>query len=105
MKKYKNIYIVCVLTWSLLGVKTILAPPRSVSFRGLIQNFDEHPHPFHMQSPPGTVYSVYKINNKFIQYYFYQLFSYQSLHGKQNILVDSKMPYNTAIQMHPQDVQ
>ena len=32
-------------------------------------------------------------------------FFYQSLHGKQNILVDSKMPYNTAIQMHPQDVQ
>ena len=36
---------------------------------------------------------------------FYQLFSYQSLHGKQNILADSKMPYNTANQMHPQTVQ
>lgn len=27
------------------------------------------------------------------------------MHGKQNILADSKMPYNTAIQMHPQNVQ
>ena len=32
-------YIVCVLTWSLLGVKKAWATPRSVSFRGLIQNF------------------------------------------------------------------
>ena len=30
---------VCVLTWSLLGVKKSWATPRSVSFRGLIQNF------------------------------------------------------------------
>ena len=30
---------VCVLTWSLLGVKKTWATPRSVSSRGLIQNF------------------------------------------------------------------
>ena len=32
-------YIVCVLTWSLLGVKKAWATFRAVSFRGLIQNF------------------------------------------------------------------
>ena len=36
-QKYKNIYIVCVLTWSLSGVKKKTS--RSVSFRGLTQNF------------------------------------------------------------------
>ena len=42
-KKKKNIYIyiyiVFVSTWSLLGVKKAWATTRSVSFRGLIQNF------------------------------------------------------------------
>ena len=38
-KKYKNIYIVCVLTWSLLGVKKILGHAQSVFFSGLIENF------------------------------------------------------------------
>ena len=41
-KKYRNIHIVCVLTWSLLGVKKRLGPVPS----------DEHPHTFHMRSPP-----------------------------------------------------
>ena len=45
--------IVYVLTWSLLGVKNELGPsqdrsPLGVSFK--ISN--EHPHPFHMRSPP-----------------------------------------------------
>ena len=33
-KKYKYIYIVRVLAWSLLGVKKACATPRSFSFRG-----------------------------------------------------------------------
>ena len=38
-EKYKNIYIVCLLTWSLLGSRKACATPRSVSFRGFFQNF------------------------------------------------------------------
>ena len=72
-KKYKNIYLiciflihfiysihiiqvfsfVCVLTWSLLGVKKAWATPRSVSFRGLIQNFRRASPPLsYARSPP-----------------------------------------------------
>ena len=47
-------YIVCVLTWSLLGVKKAWATPRSVSFRGLIQNFRQASPPLsYAESPPG----------------------------------------------------
>ena len=54
-KKYKNIYMVCVLTWSLLGVKKSLATtPRSVSFRGLIEEFRRAFSPVSCEeSPPG----------------------------------------------------
>ena len=75
-KKYKNIYLiciflirfiysihiikvfsfVCVLTWSLLGVKKSCAwtTPRSVFFRGLIQNFRRASPPLsYAESPPG----------------------------------------------------
>ena len=72
-KKHKNTYIfiftflmrfiysihiiqvfsfVCVLTWSLLGVKKAWAMPRSVSFRGLIQNFRQASPPrLYAESP------------------------------------------------------
>ena len=66
-KKYKNIYLiyiflirfiysihiiqvfsfVCVLTWSLLGVKKSLGHAQI----GLLKTSDEDPHPFHMRSP------------------------------------------------------
>ena len=47
--------MVCVLTWSLLGVKKSLATtPRSVSFRGLIQEFRRAFSPVSCEeSPPG----------------------------------------------------
>ena len=42
-----------VLTWSLLGVKKAWATPRSVSFRGLIQNFRQASvPPSYAESPP-----------------------------------------------------
>ena len=41
---------VCVLTWSLLGIKKSLGHAQIV----LLQISDEHPHPFHMRSPPGS---------------------------------------------------
>ena len=45
---------VCVLTWSPLGVKKAWATPRSVSFRGLIQNFRRASPPLsYAESPPG----------------------------------------------------
>ena len=45
--------IACVLTWSLLGVKKAWAMPRSVSFRGLIQNFRQASPPrLYAESPP-----------------------------------------------------
>ena len=44
---------VCVLTWSLLGVKKVWASPRSVSFRGLIQNIRRASPPLsYAESPP-----------------------------------------------------
>ena len=44
---------VCVLTWSLLGVKKAWAAPRSVSFRALIQNFRRASPPLsHAEYPP-----------------------------------------------------
>ena len=75
-KKYKNIYLicmfsihfiysipiiqvfsfVCVLTWSILGVKKAWATHRSVSFRCLIQNSQRASPPLsYAGSPPGTV--------------------------------------------------
>ena len=43
---------VCVLTWPLLGIKN--AWPRSVSFRGLIQNFRQVSSPLsYVEPPPG----------------------------------------------------
>ena len=54
LKKYKKIHIVCVLTWSLLGVKKTWATPRSVSLRDLIQNFRRASPPLsNEESPPG----------------------------------------------------
>ena len=53
----RKIYIVCVLTWSLLGVKKAWATPRSVCFRALIQNFRRASHPFYIRifsPPPGA---------------------------------------------------
>ena len=49
--------IVCVLTWSLLGLKKIAwAAPRSVSLRGLIQNFRRTSPPLsYAESPPSGV--------------------------------------------------
>ena len=45
--------MVCVLTWSLLGVKKAWATLRSVSFRGLIQNFRRVSPPLsYAESPP-----------------------------------------------------
>ena len=57
VKKYKNICIVCVLTWSLLGVKKkAWVTPRSVSFRGLIQNFRRASPPLsYAESPPESI--------------------------------------------------
>ena len=53
LKKYKKIHIVCVLTWSLLGVKKTWATPRSVSLRDLIQNFRRASPPLsYEESPP-----------------------------------------------------
>ena len=49
---------VCVLTWSPLGVKKAWATPRSVSFRGLIQNFRSIPTPFICGVPPGGSCSI-----------------------------------------------
>ena len=51
-------YIVCVLTWSLLGVQKIAsATPRSVSFRGLIEKFRRASPPLsYAESPPGNRY-------------------------------------------------
>ena len=40
------------MTWSLLGVKKSLGTPRSVSFRGLIQNFRQASAPFICASSP-----------------------------------------------------
>ena len=37
-----------------MGVQKARATPRLVSFRGLIQNSDEHPRPFHMRVPLGS---------------------------------------------------
>ena len=52
-EKYKNVCIVCVLTWSLSGVKKAWATPRSVSFTGLIQNFRRASLPLsYVESPP-----------------------------------------------------
>ena len=46
---------VCVLTWSLLGVKKKLGPRPDRSTLGVsFKISDEHPHPFHMRSPPGS---------------------------------------------------
>ena len=45
---------VCVLTWSLLGVKKSLGHPQISLPRRRSYEFkisDEHPHPFHMRSP------------------------------------------------------
>ena len=77
-KKYKNIYLiciflihfiysihiiqvfsfVCVLTWSLLGVKKDWAKHRSVSFRGLIQNFRRACPPLsYARSPAGHIWN------------------------------------------------
>ena len=52
---------VCVLTWSLLGVKKSLSTPRSVSFRALIQNFRRaYPPLSHAESPPPRDHWVLK---------------------------------------------
>ena len=61
MKKYqyKNMYIVCVLTWSLLGVKKVCATPRSVSFRGLIQNFRRASPTLSYEGIPPETYPIY----------------------------------------------
>ena len=72
-EKNKNIYIVCVLTWSLLGVKKAWATPRSVSFRGLIQNFRLASPPLsYAESPPPresdlTIYLPFGITEIFCQ--------------------------------------
>ena len=79
-KKYKNIYLiciflirficsihiiqvssfVCVFTWSLLGVKKAWATPRSVSFRGLIQNFRRASPPIsNVESPSPRCLYIY----------------------------------------------
>ena len=53
MKKYKNMCIVCVLTWFLLGVKKKLGLRPDRSLLGVkFKISDEHPHLFHMRSPP-----------------------------------------------------
>ena len=72
MKKYKNMCIVCVLTWFLLGVKKkkAWATPRSVSFRSLIQNFRRASHPFHMRSPPPGSISPSFLNRVAILMHF-----------------------------------
>jgi len=49
---------VCVLTWSLLGVKKAWATPRSVSFRGLIQNFRRASPPLSYAESPSRVINL-----------------------------------------------
>ena len=67
MKKYKKYYIVCVLTWSLLGVKKDWVTPRSVSFRGLVQNFRRASPPLsYAESPPSRTYTfTYTVKPRF----------------------------------------
>ena len=53
----RKMYIVCVVSWSLLGVKKAWAPSRSISFRGLIQNFRRASPPLsYTESRPGKFY-------------------------------------------------
>ena len=56
MKKYKKYFIVCVLTWSLLGVKKDWVTPRSVSFRSLVQNFRRASPPLSYAESPSLAY-------------------------------------------------
>ena len=60
---------VCVLTWSLLGVKKARATPRSVSFRGLIQNFRRaSPSLSYAESPPPGGTCAIKVVEKLTIY-------------------------------------
>ena len=54
-KNFKK-YIVCVLTWSLLGVNKSLSHAQ-IGLLGFNSKFPmRHPHPFHMRSPlPGIL--------------------------------------------------
>ena len=59
-----SLSFVCVLTWSLLGVKKAWATPRSVSFRGfIIQTFQRESSPLFicgvLPPPPRTGRNVY----------------------------------------------
>ena len=50
---------VCILTWPLLGIKKAWATPRSVFFRGLIQNFRQASPPLsYAESPPPRGFST-----------------------------------------------
>ena len=55
LPSYNPSFLIC-LCFNMVpfrGQKKAWAMPRLVSFTGLIQNFRrQHPHPFHMQSPP-----------------------------------------------------
>ena len=51
LKRFLYLFFVCVLEWSLLGVKKGWATPKLVSFSFKIS--DEYPHPFHMGEPLG----------------------------------------------------
>ena len=52
VKKYKNIYIVCVLTWSLLGVKKSLGHAQIGLLEGFNSKFPTSIPTSHMRSPP-----------------------------------------------------
>ena len=57
-KKYKYIYIVCVLAWSLLGVKKLAPLPDRSPLGVEYKISDEYPHPFHMRSPPYAEFTL-----------------------------------------------
>ena len=52
MKKYQYIYIVCVLTWSLLGVKKSLGHAQIGLLEGFNSKFPTSIPTSHMRSPP-----------------------------------------------------
>ena len=52
---YQDIFV-CFLTWSLLGVKNAWATLRSVSFRGLIHNFQQASLLLSYASPLGACF-------------------------------------------------
>ena len=58
-KKYKNMCIVCVLTWSLLGVKKSLGYAQIGLFQGFYSNFPTSiPTPFICRVPPGATCNI-----------------------------------------------